>query len=98
MLVAIHHRYVAAPVRDLDRHDLVVEPARFLRRDRALMGPERKLVLLRARDLVLTAKVLRRLEHPARHWVVDAARGDAGPAETVVEDDLLAARPPADRR
>src|SRR5215469_2813273 len=98
MLVAIHRRDVAARARDLDRHDLVVEPARFLRRDRALMGPERALVLLRAGDLILTAKVLRRLEHPARHRVMDAARGDAGPAEAVVEDDLLAARPPADRR
>src|SRR5215475_7478525 len=85
MLVAIRHRDVVAP-------------ARFLRRDRALMGPERELVLLRAGDLIFTAKVLRRLEHPARHRVVDAACGDAGPAEAVVEDDLLAARPPADRR
>jgi hypothetical protein len=67
MLVALHHCAPAAPVWDLDRHDLVVEPPRFLRRDRTLMGPERKLVLLRARDLILTAKVLRGLEHPARH-------------------------------
>src|SRR5271170_4306835 len=98
MLVAIHHRAAAAPIRDLDRHDLVAEPPRFLRCDRALMGPERELVLLRARDLIFAAKVLGRLEHPARHWVMHAARGDTGPAETVMEDDLLAAGPPADRR
>ena len=90
MLVAIHHRDVAVPVRDLDRHDLVVEPARFLCRDRALMGPERELVLLRAGDLILTAKVLRRQDPEATVTAGNASGQNDGAAACLVTTRAIA--------
>ena len=67
------------------RHDLVGEPARVARRRGPAMAADGELVLLGARDAVVAAQVLGRLDHPAGHREVGAARGDPPAGQPVVQ-------------
>ena len=78
---------LAAAARDGDRHELVGEPAGLVGGAGPLLGADRELVLLLARDVVLAAQVLGRLEHAAGDRVVLAAGGLAGADQAVHQLD-----------
>ncbi len=81
-------------VRNQDGDDLLGEQAVLLGRDRPLVRAHRELVLFLARDPVLPAQVLGRLEHAARHRVVPAARGGAPAGQRVVHRDAASGAAP----
>ena len=82
---------LAAATRDGDRDELVGEPAGLVGGAGPLLGADRELVLLLARDVVLAAQVLGRLEHAAGDRVVLAAGGLAGADQAVHQLDAAAA-------
>ena len=98
VLIAVDHPGAALAVGHLHGHDLLAEYARLVRGDRPLVRAEGELVLLVARNRVLAAEVLGRLDHPARHRVVDAAGGDPPADQAVLEHRATGAGSPAQRR
>ena len=97
VLVAVDAARAVLAVGDLDGDDLLGERAALVRVDRPLVGAQGELVLLLARDRVLAAEVLGRLDHPARHRVVGAAGGDAAADQAVLEHRAAGAGAPAQR-
>ena len=73
------------------RDQLVGESARVVGGDRALMGPNRQLVLFLARDPVLATQVLRGLDHSAFDGVRSTACGLAGTVESIRKGDATLA-------
>ena len=86
---------VAAPLRDLDRHDLPVEPAGLDRRDRALLALEREGVLALAAHAPALGDVLRGLAHGIRVVALGQPRVHEAPAERRVGELARAAVPGA---
>ncbi len=72
---------LALPSGDLDRHDLVVEPAGLDGGDRALLTLERERVLALAADAPAFGDVLGGLAHRVRVVLLGEPRVDEPPAE-----------------
>jgi hypothetical protein len=85
------HRLGAAP-RDLERDDLALEHAGLARGDRALVGGERELVLVMARDAEALGDVLGGLAHALGRIALGQPRVDEAPADRRVDQLDRAAR------
>ena len=88
MLVAVDdHVGLATLAGDGDRHQFVVESARLMCGDGALVRPDRQFVLFLARDSIFAAQVLCGFDHPAVDGMACAACGFAGAVEAVEKID-----------
>jgi hypothetical protein len=80
--------------RTVDRDDLLGKDRPRPQRPRPVVAADGELVLLRARDRVLRAQVLGRLQHPAGHREARAAGGDPAPRQGVVQQHPVPALAP----
>ena len=81
VLVAVDDGDLALPTGDLDRHDLVVEPAGVDRGHGTLLALERERVLALAADAPALGDVLGGLAHRVRVVLLGQLRVDEPPAE-----------------
>lgn len=90
-------RYVARllSLGDLQGHQFPLEASRCLSRHRALVGAQRPFILFRPADSILTAQVLRRLDHAAGNRKPRATGRDAATLQRITHQHAaVAAYPP----
>ncbi len=97
VLVAVDH-CVSPATLDGDRDDLLGEHTALLGGERPLVRAQRELVLVKTRDGVLPAHVLRCLDHASGYRMVDTSGRYPRPRETIVQRDAATLDTPTHSR